>query len=88
MVAPEVADAALHATLLMGTAQTRLTEDGVEQVVGAQADESLVLLAVLAAQNLADGLLEIVVANGGEAATEMDERLRMRLQEGLLRDAA
>jgi hypothetical protein len=76
---------ALDAALLMGTLAASAGERRLEQVVGAQRDEAVLLDPPAAAQHLLDRGAQVVVADQREGAAEEVERLHVRLQERLLR---
>ena len=85
MVAPEPADLALDAALLVCALDPRSRERRREQVVGAQRDEAVALDPTSALQDLLHRRGQVVVADLREHAAEPVERLDVQLEERLLR---
>ena len=85
VAATVAADLAFDAALLVGALLARPGEGRLEQVVGAQRDEPVLLDPPAAAQHLLDRRAQVVVADQREGAAEEAERLHVRLQERLLR---
>ena len=85
MVAPEVAVLALDPALLVPG--RRGAELRLERQCERKADEPDRLLAPVAAQNLAHGAGQVVVAQDPVDPAEVGEGVLVRLEEGLLRRA-
>ena len=83
----EAPDLGLDAALLVRAGAAGEREEGVEEVVRAQGDEAVRLLAAAAAQDLLHRRGEIVVADRAKDAAEEAEGLDVPLEEGLLRVA-
>ena len=85
MVAPEAADLALNAALLMRALQPDRREQRAEEVVRAHRDEPIGLHAPAALEDLLDRRAEVVIADLLEHPAEPRERLGVALEERLLR---
>jgi hypothetical protein len=82
--APEAADLAFDAALLVRARAAGAGERRLVQVVRPQRDETLLLDPTPAAQHLLDRRTQVVVTDQRERAAEEVERLHVRLQERLL----
>ena len=84
MPAPEAADLALHAALLVGALDARAAEERVEPVVAAQRGEPFRLRAIAALEDPHDSGFEVVIPDPAGYAPEVLEGQHMTLQEGFL----
>ena len=87
MVAAEVTEPTLHASLLVGALLAQPAETRLKQVVGAERDEAVRLLTRAPAKHPRHGALVVVHPDLAEDAAEVLQPQHHRFQKGLLRAA-